>query len=82
MRQRSRVTRLVNLLSEIEHRASADEVKLLTCEEMAEVLGATPESVSRVLADFKRNHILLCSGIHAADCYQRDATAHDVIARR
>lgn len=79
---RSRVARLVNFLSEIENKAAQGEVKLLTCEEMAEILGATPESVSRVLADFKRNHILFPpSGIHAADCYQRDSLALDEIAQ-
>jgi len=77
----SRVARLVNYLSEIENNASTDEVRLLTCEEMAEILGATPESVSRVLARFKREHILFPSTIHSADCYQRNSTVLNEIAR-
>lgn len=78
---KARVARLVNFLSEIESKTSSDEVKLLTCEEMAEILGATPESVSRVLAEFKRNNILSPSRLHAADCYIRNTTALDAIAQ-
>ena len=33
-------------------------VELLTTEEMSDILGVTPESVSRVIADFKREGIL------------------------
>ena len=32
--------------------------ELLTTEEMSEILGVTPESVSRVVAEFKREGIL------------------------
>jgi len=78
---RARVARLVNFLSDIEDKTSPGEVRLLTCEEMAEILGATPESVSRVLADFKRQNILFPSRFHPADSYQRDTTALDAIAR-
>lgn len=55
---RARVARLVNFLSEIEHGKPSKEVRLLTCEEMAAVLGVTPESVSRILAEFKRGRVL------------------------
>jgi CRP/FNR family transcriptional regulator len=34
------------------------EVSLLTVGEMAEIIGVTPESVSRIMADFKRKGIL------------------------
>jgi len=78
---KARVARLVNFLSRIEERITPDEVRLLTCEEMAEILGATPESVSRVLAEFKRSHILSPSPLQAANCYQRDAGALDALAR-
>jgi len=78
---KARVARLVNFLSEIEEKSSPDEVKLLTCEEMAEILGATPESVSRVLAEFKRKNILFPSPLHAAEFYGRNATALDAIAQ-
>ncbi len=50
-----RVARLVDFLSKIEFGESSTRVELLTVHEMAEMLGVTPESVSRVLAEFKPN---------------------------
>jgi CRP/FNR family transcriptional regulator len=79
---KARVARLVNFLSEIEDTVSSGEVKLLTCEEMAEILGATPESVSRVLAEFKRSNILFPSKFHADASYQRNTQALNTIAQR
>jgi CRP/FNR family transcriptional regulator len=81
---KARVARLVNFLSRIENMSASREVKLLTCEEMAEILGATPESVSRVLAEFKRENVLSpCptsqSGSHA--CYERNESALNDIAQ-
>jgi CRP/FNR family transcriptional regulator len=55
---KARVARLVTFLSYLETETSPDIVELLTCEEMASVLGVTTESVSRVLAEFKRQQIL------------------------
>jgi len=55
---RARVARLVTFLSYIEFETDHNQVELLNVEEMAAVLGVTPESVSRVLADFKRRHAL------------------------
>ena len=55
---RARVARLVTFLSYIESETDHNQVELLNVEEMAAVLGVTPESVSRVLADFKRRHAL------------------------
>jgi CRP/FNR family transcriptional regulator len=55
---RVRVANLVNYLSELEYGEGSKRVKLLTCEEMAAILGATTESVSTVLAEFKRNGAL------------------------
>lgn len=81
---KARVARLVNFLSEIEETAPRGEVKLLTCEEMAEILGATPESVSRVLAEFKREKVLSSCPTpraRANDCYQVDASALNAIAQ-
>lgn len=78
---KARVARLVKFLSKIEDQAASGEVKLLTCEDMAEILGATPESVSRVLAEFKRSNILSPSRAHTADSYQRNTTALDMIAQ-
>ncbi|MBA2483054.1 MAG: Crp/Fnr family transcriptional regulator [Nitrosomonas sp.] len=53
-----RVARLVSFLSNIEYGESSTLVDLLTVHEMADILGVTPESVSRILAEFKRNDIL------------------------
>jgi CRP/FNR family transcriptional regulator len=55
---RGRVARLILYLARTDETAAATDVDLLTVEEMAEILGVTPESVSRVVADFKRNGIL------------------------
>lgn len=78
---RARVARLVNYLSGIGPRKSPTEVQLLTCEEMAAVLGVTPESVSRVLAEFKRGHVLrgiACKSIHR---FERDIEALHRVAQ-
>ena len=80
---RARVARLVNFLSEIEPGKPSKEVKLLTCEEMAAVLGVTTESVSRILAEFKRGRMLRCiqsksSSIHR---FERDVEALRVAAQ-
>lgn len=53
-----RVARLVDFLSTLEYGKSSNIVALLTVHEMADVLGVTPESVSRILAEFKRNDTL------------------------
>ena len=71
----------MNFLARIEDQAVSGDVKLLTCEEMAEILGATPESVSRVLAEFKRSNVLSPSRVHPDDSYQRNTTALDMIAQ-
>ncbi len=55
---KSRLARLLNFLGEIEMELDSDQIKLLTCEEMAEILGTTPESVSRLLAEMKRQQVL------------------------
>ena len=78
---KARVARLVNFLSKIEDQTPSGEVKLLTCEEMGEILGATPESVSRVLAEFKRLNILSQSRGHPVELYQRNTSALDMIAQ-
>jgi CRP-like cAMP-binding protein len=56
---RARVARLVQFLAELDDESGPHEAALLSGEEMAEVLGVTPESVSRVIADFKRHRILV-----------------------
>lgn len=65
---RARVARLIQYLSALQGVTDAgggtDErgVTLLTSEEMAEVLGVTPESVSRVVAELKRRKVLEPAG--------------------
>jgi CRP/FNR family transcriptional regulator len=55
---RGRVARLLAFLSEFEPQAADGQVQLLTCDEMGSILGVTGESVSRTLAEFKRQEIL------------------------
>ena len=53
-----RIARVIKYLSELQDPTEPDRVELLTCQEMAEVIGASTESASRVLAKFKRLGIL------------------------
>lgn len=53
-----RVARLLEYLAELDPRESSDELELLTVQEMSEILGVTPESVSRILAGLKRDDVL------------------------
>jgi CRP-like cAMP-binding protein len=69
---RGRVARLVAFLSEFEPEASGGQVRLLTCEEMAAILGVTPESVSRILAEFKRHDVLSKDGDEPDSLYKAD----------
>jgi CRP-like cAMP-binding protein len=78
---RARVARLVNFLSEIEHHKPSTEVNLLTCEEMAAVLGVTTESVSRILAEFKRGKVLRCINSSSIHRFERDVEALRVAAQ-
>ena len=68
-----RVARLVDFLSNLEHGKSSNIVDLLTVHEMADMLGVTPESVSRILAEFKRNDTLHKVGSQAAEKYEIDS---------
>lgn len=72
-RIQSRVARLIHFLSALEYGDSSDKVDLLTVHEMADMLGATPESVSRVLANFKRSQILYSRGSTVRESYGIDA---------
>ena len=51
---RSRVARLILFLARMRGAGATEEVELLTCQDMGEILGVTPESVSRVVASLKR----------------------------
>jgi CRP/FNR family transcriptional regulator len=55
---KGRVARLIRFLSKFESETGPQIVELLTTEEMSEILGVTPESVSRVVAEFKRDGLL------------------------
>lgn len=78
---RARVARLVNFLSTLQHDAASTEVELLTCEEMAAILGVTVESVSRTLAEFKRTKLLRAVQRNPAKLYERDARALQLAAQ-
>ncbi|MGZ8219659.1 Crp/Fnr family transcriptional regulator [Methylomagnum sp.] len=77
---RARVARLVDFLSALQHDAPSTEVELLTCEDMAGILGVTVESVSRTLAEFKRNKLLRAVPCHPAKLYEWDAVGLRVMA--
>lgn len=55
---RSRVARLIRFLETLDPSLPAGELELLTCQEMGEMLGVTPESVSRTVAEMKRERLL------------------------
>lgn len=67
---RGRVARLLRYLIENDENTGPREVTLLTVEEMAEILGVTAESVSRVMADLKRKNILTPIGDEYPDRFQ------------
>ncbi|MBD3671646.1 MAG: Crp/Fnr family transcriptional regulator [Gammaproteobacteria bacterium] len=56
---RSRIARLILHLADIDDVTGESQARLLTGEEMAEILGVTPESISRTIAEFKRSEILV-----------------------
>jgi CRP/FNR family transcriptional regulator len=72
---RGRVARLLQFLGDLDEDSAPGEVTLLSGEEMAEVLGVTPESVSRVLADFKRRQILVAVAENDAEHFRVDLNA-------
>ncbi|MGD8999913.1 MAG: Crp/Fnr family transcriptional regulator [Granulosicoccaceae bacterium] len=77
-----RVARLVDFLAKLEHGESSHIVELLTVHEMADILGVTAESVSRILAAFKRNQILCKQGNHSKEYYKINAGKLQEEARR
>lgn len=78
---RPRVARLLKFLSRVESPAQRARVRLLTCDEMAEVLGVTPESVSRSLAEFKRDGLLRRALKSDPEVFFCDLAALDDVAR-
>lgn len=69
---RGRVARLLSFLAEFNRESARDQVQLLTCEEMGSVLGVTGESTSRILAEFKRMHILVTDDGATDELYYAD----------
>ena len=55
---KSRIGRLLEFLSLLRFGEASTNVELLTVNDMADILGVTAESVSRILAEFKRRRIL------------------------
>jgi CRP/FNR family transcriptional regulator, anaerobic regulatory protein len=70
---KSRVARLLEFLAELEYGQPLNRVELLTVCEMAEILGVTQESVSRILATFKRRDILQKQSDPSGEIYRVDA---------
>ena len=77
-----RVARLLEFLSELEYGQPLDRVELLTVCEMAEILGVTQESVSRILATFKRREILQKMSDPSREIYRIDAAVLQQEARK
>lgn len=81
---KSRVARLINFLSQLENgeAEASGAVRLLTCEEMAAILGVTTESVSRTMAAFKRGRLLHSAHGHPREhWYERDVQALQAAAQ-
>jgi len=55
---KGRVARLLRFLADFESETGPHVVELLTTDEMADILGVTAESVSRVIAELKRESVL------------------------
>jgi CRP/FNR family transcriptional regulator len=72
---KTRLACLIRFLSSFEYGDSSRMVELLTCEDMAAVLGVTPESVSRIIASFKRDHVLDLLQEHPTELYRLDEGA-------
>lgn len=65
-----RVARFLGYLAELEYGELPDRVELLKVHEIADALGVTQESVSRILADFKRNKVLQKSADPLEEIYR------------
>lgn len=77
-----RIARLLEYLSELEYGQPLNCIELLTVNEMAEILGVTPESVSHHIAAFKREAILKKDGNPLHDVYQLDVERLQQEARK
>jgi CRP/FNR family transcriptional regulator len=79
---RGRVARLLSFMAEFNPGSPGGQVQLLTCEEMGSVLGVTSESTSRILAEFKREHILVTGHNQAHEFYDADLSRLQAIAEQ
>lgn len=70
---RPRVARLLMYLAKLEFGQACDDVALLTVQEMADVLGVTQESVSRIIAGFKRDKLLQQQANSTRDVFHLDS---------
>lgn len=61
---RERVARVVLRLAEESRRQSLADLEMLSVEDVAALVGVTPESVSRTLAEMKREKLLVKSAAH------------------
>lgn len=77
-----RVARMIEFIAEIEYGQPLDRVELLTVCEMAEILGVTQESVSRILATFKRREILQKLSDPSREIYRIDVAGLQQEARK
>jgi CRP/FNR family transcriptional regulator len=77
---RARVARFILYLAELEGEVPEDNVELLHGEEMAAVLGVTPESVSRVMAELKRNGTLALISQTPREIHQFNRAALESLA--
>lgn len=59
---KARLAHLLEFLSDFEFGKDSNVISLLTVNEIADILGVTPESVSRILAEFKRSRTLVSLG--------------------
>lgn len=76
-----RIARVIRYLAELQRLPDPSSVELLTCQEMAEVIGVSTESASRVLARFKRLGLLTpVASDQSSRHYRFDAAAIDKIA--
>lgn len=77
-----RIARLLEYLAELKYGQPLHCIELLTVNEMAEILGVTPESVSHHIAAFKRDAILKKDSGLLHDVYQLDVERLQQEARK
>lgn len=79
---KGRVARLLRFLADFESDTAPQIIELLTTDEMSEILGVTPESVSRVIAEFKREKILQAIKSNTESFFTCDLEQLEVITQK